>query len=358
VVISSHIQIPDLASPRFKANPYPFYARLRAEAPVCRTRVAVWLPAWLVTRYDDVLGVLKDPRLGNDYSARRPPLPRFVRPIERTMLNVDPPDHTRLRTLAHKAFTPRFVERLRERVQSLCDDMLSAAVAERRMDLVRDYALPLPFTVITDMLGIPSRDGHRFHTWTKAIAAASSAGIGDVVRALPRTWRFIRYVRRLCAERRESPQDDLVTALVQAEEAGDRLSEDELVGMIMLLLFAGYETTVHLVASGSLTLIQHPEQRRRFQETPALAESAIEELLRYHRERLQAHLREAKRLHERDLAQGAGRAVLPYALDRKYPNASTDWAWQFVFPASRICRNPRWGPRRDITSTRPSSRKR
>lgn len=277
----AQIKAPDFSSPRFKANPYPFYAHLRAQAPVYRTRLAFWLPAWLVTRYGDVLTVLKDERFSNDFSSRIPWLPRSTRPLYRILLNLDPPDHTRLRALVSKAFTPRMVERLRERIQNVCDDLLDSAPASGRMDLVRGFALPLPLTIIADLLGIPRQDRRGFNAWSKRVAAMSSGAVLDMLRAQPYLWLFFRYFRKLVALRRAEPQDDLVTALVQAEEAGDKLSEDELIAMIGLLLLAGYETTVNLVASGALALIQHPEQRDRLQRNPELGPAAIEELVRY-----------------------------------------------------------------------------
>jgi cytochrome P450 PksS len=273
------IRPPDLGSPRFKANPYPFYARLRAEAPAYPITLAT-LQTWLVTRYDDVLTVLKDERFSNDWSPRMPwLLLRVAGPLTRHMLNQDPPGHTRLRTLVHKVFTPRLVEHLRERIQSVCDDLLNAIAPSGRMELVRGFALPLPLTIIGELLGIPAQDRLRFHSLSRPSVAASS-GI-SFLRALPNIWLSIRYLRKLFAQCRAHPEDDLVTALVQAEEAGDKLSEEELVSMVTLLLLAGYETTVNLIASGTLALIQHPEQRDRLQQNPALAESAIEELLRY-----------------------------------------------------------------------------
>jgi len=273
------IKAPDLGSPQFKANPYPFYARLRAEAPVYRTRVGFGLTGWLVSRYDDVLALLKDERFANDWSPRMPFFIRRARPLTRHLLHSDAPHHLRLRTLVHKAFTPRLVERLRERIQSVCDDLLDAAAPNGRMELVRGYALPLPLTIIGELLGISPQDRLRFHSWSRSSLAASSR-VG-VLRALPDLWLFFRHLRKLIAQRRADPRDDLVTALIQAEEAGDKLSGDELLAMVTLLLIAGYETTVSLIASGALALIQHPQQRDRLQQNPALAESAIEELLRY-----------------------------------------------------------------------------
>jgi len=274
------IKTPDLASPRFKANPYPFYARLRAEAPVFRTRVPIGGAAWLVTRYDDVLTVLKDERFANDWSPRMPwVLRRFARPITQGMLNKDAPDHTRLRTLVNKVFTPRRVEGLRERIQNVCDDLLDNAAPSGRIELVHAYALPLPVTIIAEMLGIPARDRLHFYAWSKSMLEASSQT--RLLRAVPNVWSLFRYLRQVFAERRAHPQEDLATALVQAEEAGDKLNEDELLAMMILLLVAGFETTTNLIASGTLALLQHPEQCDRFRQDPALADSAIEELLRY-----------------------------------------------------------------------------
>lgn len=283
------IAAPDLASRQFKANPYPFYARLRAEAPVSRARLMLWAGAWLVTRYEDVLAVLKDEQFAkNRFStltvAERakvwpPSIPRAIRPMARNMLFLDPPDHARLRALVLKAFTPQLIEQLRPRIQTLCDELLTAAQPSRCIELVREYALPLPLTIIAELLGIPREDRPKFQGWSRALASASSPW--DFMRGVAYGLLFMRYLRKLFRRRRADPQDDLVTALVQAEEAGDRLNEDELVGMVFLLLVAGHETTVQLIASGTLALLQHPDQMEWLHGNPSLIEPAIEELLRY-----------------------------------------------------------------------------
>lgn len=274
---------PDLTSPRFWANPLPALARLRAEAPVYRIRVGGWLPMWLVTRYDDVLTVLKDDRFARDYSRIIPWVLRGLtpRPLYRMLFTVDPPDHTRLRTLVNKAFTPRVVEQLRERIQRVCDDLLDAAAAHGRMELVRQFAVPVPVTIIAELLGIPQEDRRRFDSWSQHAIAGTSGVVRDILRGYPYMWLFVRYCRKFIARRRAEPRDDLVTALIQAEEAGDKLNEDELIAMIFALLVGGYETTVNLIASGTLALLQHPHERDRLQRNPALADSAVEELLRY-----------------------------------------------------------------------------
>ncbi|HEX8209237.1 MAG TPA: cytochrome P450 [Longimicrobium sp.] len=273
----------ELADPRFKADPHPTYARLRAEAPVFRSRLGRGRPVWLVTRYDDVAALLRDARFAKDPAHARsgaaPWMPGFLRPLTRNMLDLDAPDHTRLRSLVQKAFTPRLVERLRPRIEGLADELITRATRGGRMELVRDYALPIPLTIIGELLGIPAADRDRFHRWSTTIVSASP-GIG-AVRLLPTVWSMFRYLRRQFAARRADPRDDLITALVQAEEAGDRLSDDELLAMVFILLVAGHETTVNLIAGGVLALLQHPEQRDRLRADPALLRPAVEELARF-----------------------------------------------------------------------------
>ncbi len=272
---SVYLKITYLARPQFKANPYPFYARLRKETPVCRT-ILLRQPTWLITRYDDVVRVLKDERLLKDWLPRTKWIHRLSGPITRHMLNQDGPDHTRLRTLVHKAFTPSLVDRLRERIQNVCDELLNELMRHGQMDLMSGYALPLPLTIIAELLGIPAQDRTRFYTLARSSLSASN--IVGVLRSLPDQRFIIRRLRKLVAERRREPRDDLITALVQVKEAGDKLSEEELIGMINLLLIAGYETTVNLIGNGALALIQHPAQRELLKQNPG---SAIEELLRY-----------------------------------------------------------------------------
>jgi cytochrome P450 len=278
----------DIASPEFKANPYPFYARLRDESPVYRVTLPGKQAAWLITRYDDVLAALKDPRFAKDklnaltseQARKQPWMPALFKPLTRNMLDLDPPDHTRLRALVHKAFTPRLIDRIRERIQTLTDDLLDAVQDRGRMDLIRDYALPLPTTIIAEMLGVPVEDRHKFHRWSSAIVSSNPSG-WQMLKAIPNVMAFLRYIRKLVQARRARPQDDLVSALVQVEEAGDQLSEDELVAMIFLLLVAGHETTVNLIGNGSLALLRNPDQMEKLRNDPSLIKTAVEELLRY-----------------------------------------------------------------------------
>jgi cytochrome P450 PksS len=245
--------------------------------------------AWLVTRYDDVAAMLTDPRFVKDplharpasSGVRREPwVPRVFRPLTRNMLDLDPPDHGRLRALVHKAFTPKLVEALASKIESLAESLLDAKRSRRRMDMIHDYALPIPTSVIAQMLGVPERDRWRFHRWSETVVAASPSGPG-MFRAMPAVLAFLRYIRRLIRLRRADPREDLVSALVAAEEAGERLSEDELVAMIFLLLVAGHETTVNLIGNGTLALLTHPSELARLRGDPSLARSAVEELLRF-----------------------------------------------------------------------------
>jgi cytochrome P450 PksS len=287
------IVAPDLASPSFKANPYPFYARLRAEAPLWRTTLPGKRAAWLVTRYEDVAAVLKDKegRFAKDklnamepgQRKRAPWVPGFLKPLERNMLDLDDPDHARLRSLVGKAFTPRLVERLRGRVESLSERLLDAMERKGarggRAELVGDFALPLPATVIAELLGVPAKDQGKFHRWSSRLVSVSSNR--DMARALPAALSFVRYLRRLVERRRVDPGEDLITALIRAEEEGDNLSKDEILAMAFLLLVAGHETTVNLISGGTLALLRHPEQAEVLRCNPSLAKPAIEELLRY-----------------------------------------------------------------------------
>jgi len=272
------LRIDDLASPQFKANPYPFYSRLRAESPISCTKL-LRQPTWFVTRYRDVFPLLKDERLLKDWWPRTRWVHRLAGPITRNMLNQDGPDHIRLRTLVHKAFTPQLVERLRQRVQTVCDELLNKLEESGELDLIAGYALPLPLTVISELLGIPPEIRGRLHVLSRSTFSATT--IPGVLLSIPDQKRMIRNIRKLVAERRREPRDDLITALAQAEEAGDKLSEPELVATIALLLVAGYETTVNLIGNGALALLQHPDQLDRLRTEPGLAPSAVEEVLRY-----------------------------------------------------------------------------
>ena len=278
----------DITDAKFKANPFPFYAQLRAEAPI----FSVTLPttkqrAWLVTCYDDVLSVLKDERLAKDrHNAmsreqlkKAPRLPPMFKPLERNLLGLDNPDHTRLRALVHKAFTPRLIEQMRDQIQVLTNELLNTAESKGGMDLIADFALPLPLTIIGRILGIPVEDNAKFHRWTKIFLSAGTNRNPLVL--IPGIMGLMRYLKKLVKERGVHPKDDLITALVQAKEGSDQLSEDEILAMIFILLSAGHETTVNLIGSGTLALLEQPDQLAKLRSQPALIKPAIEELLRF-----------------------------------------------------------------------------
>ena len=272
----------DLTSAQFRTDPYPLYARLRTEAPVCRVRAGLFGRAWLITRYQDVAAALKDERFTKDFRKIRRPesyVLRLMGTLNRHMLSMDQPDHTRLRGLVQKAFTPRLVENLRPRIESLAQELLDRVAGQNQMDLIRDYALPLPVIIIAEMLGIPVTDRERFQRWSASVV--DFGGLLRVLAAARSGWALVRYIRRLVRQRRKRPAGDLISGLVAAEEAGDRLSEDELLAMVCLLLVAGYETTVNLIGNGALALLENPEELAKLRAEPALMPAAVEEILRY-----------------------------------------------------------------------------
>ncbi len=275
-------------NPAFKANPFPYYARLRADEPISRHVQSDGRGYWLVTRYDDVLAVLRDPRfiknwraqLTPDERAELPPLPPAFAIFIANMLDQDPPNHTRLRALVSKAFTPRLIENLRPRIQQLADGLLDTASARGEMDLIDDYAFPIPITVIAELLGVPAEDREKFRTWSNA-AVSGDFSFEAAEQIAPHMEAFADYLRALFEERRRNPRADLISGLLRAEEAGDRLSEEEMFAMIFLLLIAGHETTVNLIGNGLLALLEHPDELQRVQQDPELIKPAVEELLRY-----------------------------------------------------------------------------
>jgi len=278
----------NLASPAFKANPFAFYARLRAEAPIQRLLLPTREPGWFITRYDDVVAVLKDERFVKDtanaltpaQAAKLPWFRKMFKSLKRNLLEVDPPDHTRLRALVQKAFTPRLIEQMRQRVGRLTNELLDAVQDRGHMELIRDYALPLPTTIIAEMLGVPVADRHKFHRWSNALIV-DAFSTWRLLKAAAGAWALRRYLGKIIKMRRANPQDDLVSALTKTDEAGDTLSEHELLGMVFLLLVAGHETTVNLIGNGTLALLEHPAQMDKLRCDPALIKSALEELLRY-----------------------------------------------------------------------------
>jgi len=269
----------------FLADPYPTYHRLRAEDPVHHSPLGFWV----LTRYEDVAAVLRDPRFIKEPLAALVAA-RFGAEVPRgvglSMLDRDPPDHTRLRSLVSKAFTPRVVEGLRPRIQKIVDGLIAGAEAAGSMDLIEEFAYPIPVNVICEMLGVPVDDHERFKGWSLDIARGLDSIWLPPDSEIPRRSAAARhaisdYFRELIGQRRTTPRGDLLSALIAAEEAGDKLNEEELLATCILILIAGHETTVNLIGNGVLALLRHPAELHRLRATPRLITTAVEELLRY-----------------------------------------------------------------------------
>jgi cytochrome P450 len=277
----------DLFASEVLGNPYPVYARMRAETPVYKNEDASGNRWWLLTRYEDSVNFLKDDRYtkeemrvpGRD-PRQRNQMQEAAAAINHHMLMADPPDHTRLRGLVHKAFTPRIISELTPRIQSIADGLLDKVEGQSGMELIRDYAVPLPVTVIAELLGVPAEDQATFRRWSQTIIVGSVTG-RDMENVGIASLEFIMYFHDMFDKRRADPKDDLISALVQVEEAGDKLDTQELISMVFLLLVAGHETTVNLIGNGSLALLRHPDQMEKLRANPDLIKTAVEEMLRY-----------------------------------------------------------------------------
>jgi cytochrome P450 len=274
--------------PSFKANPYLHYERLRSQDPVHRS---IAMQAWILTRYEDCIAVLRDAstfssdarhaggQLGDLVREQRAESPLGE---AQTLLTVDPPAHTRMRGIVNRVFTPRRVEALRPRIEEIARELLDAAPRSGGFELMSGLAQPLPVIVIAELLGVPPEDRARFKQWSNSIAATtgvlnSEAIIND---ARETTLELIEYFGRFITERRAAPRDDLISALVAAEEA-EQLSTDEILAFSILLLVAGNETTTNLIGNGALALLDHPEISARLREHPEQLPATIEEMLRF-----------------------------------------------------------------------------
>jgi cytochrome P450 len=272
------------------ANPYATYQRYRSSDPV------FWDEAderWVLTRYDDIVSVLRSPAASSE---RAQVLQRFVPPAFRqllafrnnSMLSTDAPQHNRLRLLVNKAFTTRAVEAMTDKIQKLVDSLLDPVQPRGRMDIIADLAAPLPVRVIAEMLGVPPEDHAQFKHWSDGLAVVAGGGgspgalgYGDY-RLVARSYEeLVGYFKKVAEKRRTDPRNDLLTALVQAEEAGDRLNEDELYANATLILVAGHETTTNLIGNGMFALLRNVEQMQRLKANPSTIDTAVEELLRY-----------------------------------------------------------------------------
>ncbi len=271
----------DLFSPAFKANPFPTFARLRQSCPFYPHAAPDGSTIWYITRYEDVGAVLKDhTRFVKDIRHAQNTPRTATAAINHNMLFSDPPLHTRLRALVNQAFTPRRVRGMEFTIRAAAEQLLDRTAHQGGMDVIADYALPLPVWVICDLLGIPPADRAQVQDWSQAIIAPGRRGLNFSQRKR-KVRDLLLYFRALFADRRRAPQDDLISDLLQAEEAGDRLTDEELTSMVALLVVTGHETTVNLIGNGVLALLQHPAQWAQLQVQPDLLASAVEEMLRY-----------------------------------------------------------------------------
>lgn len=283
----------DLSSLEMKEQPFPMLARMREAGPLIRARLSFFGEVWLATTFESVNELLRD----HDRFVQNPVLagnrlmagiiywlPRSLRPIATNMLLRDPPDHRRLRALVDQAFHRHSVEALQPRIEKLADDALDvlAEQASRSpggVDLIAHFARPFPLAVICEILGLPPEDRPQFTRWAAGFSTASS--LLSIVWGLRGISKLMRYVSEEVQRQAKCPRDGLLAALIQAEAEGDKLSEDELVAMVFLILAAGHETTLHQIAGSVLTLLDHPDQLRALKADWGLAESATQELLRY-----------------------------------------------------------------------------
>ncbi|MFD9046619.1 cytochrome P450 family protein [Streptomyces zaomyceticus] len=283
---------PELFTWEFASDPYPAYAWLREHAPVHRTRLPSGVEAWLVTRYADARQALADQRLSKNpahhdespHAKGKTGIPGERKAELMThLLNIDPPDHTRLRRLVSKAFTPRRVAEFAPRVQELTDRLIDSFVEKGSADLIHEFAFPLPIYAICDLLGVPEEDQDDFRDWAGMMIRHGGGPRGGVARSVK---KMRGYLAELIHRKREEPGDDLISGLIKASDHGEHLTENEAAAMAFILLFAGFETTVNLIGNGMYQLLRHPGQRERLQDSIAagetgLLETGIEELLRY-----------------------------------------------------------------------------
>lgn len=305
-----------LNAPRVRRDPYPTFAHLREHDPVHRVhRPMIGVVSYL-SRYDDVSNAFRDPRLANgrasvgDGEGTPKWLPSSLRPFIDSMITADGAAHRRLRALVQVAFTPRRIEALRSSVEAVIEerlDVLATNASRGRAELIEDFALPVPLRIISEMMGVREEDQRGFHTLTNRFMELADKGIPGLVIGARNTIKLISFLRRQVAEKRSRPGSDLVSALLQAEADGERLTDDEVAAMIFLLLLAGHETTVNLLGNGVLALLDHPGELAKLREDPTLIDGAVEELLRYANPVSQVsprHARETFELHGRTIRRG------------------------------------------------------
>ncbi|ETT47824.1 cytochrome P450 family protein [Paenibacillus sp. FSL H7-689] len=268
---------PAFFTKEFTHNPYSVYEMLRKEEPVFRVMFPHGEFGWIITRYEDAVQILKDPRFSKDMVRRYGADNQSI--FSNNMLFSDPPDHKRLRGLVQKAFTPKLVADMRSHIQDIADELLDNLPSQEKMNLIDDFAFPLPIIVISEILGVPLEDRDKFRIWSNTIIDASIAKSAELFEQHAR--ELTDYLTAWFAKVRQDPGTDLISQLVIAEESGQQLTEQELLGVVSLLIIAGHETTVNLIGNGILALLEHPEQRELLINQPELIHNAIEEMLRY-----------------------------------------------------------------------------
>jgi cytochrome P450 len=281
--------VTDLSEEVMFSDPFPRYAELRRTAPVSqvRSKQLVRSGGYMLTRYDDVMLLHGDPRFSSDTMSQNDSwlmrhLPRTFRLLADSMVYKDDPDHARLRRLVNKAFTPRMVQQMADGIEHIVDELLAGLDHGGVVDLVADFAVPLPLAVISNMLGVTEADREEFHElMSRFVAGVGGGNAAAFVRTVPTARKLLRMIERMAEERRATPDDGMITALITASEDDDKLSKDEIDAMIFLLMLAGHDTTANLIGSAALALMEHPDQADRLRQDPDLTPSAVEELLRF-----------------------------------------------------------------------------
>ncbi|MEC3439805.1 cytochrome P450 [Bacillus cereus] len=278
----------NLASAQFKEDAYEIYKESRKKQPILFVNQVEIGKEWLITRYEDALPLLKDNRLKKDWTnVFSQDIKNMYLSVDNSdhltthMLNSDPPNHSRLRYLVQKAFTPKMIAQLDKRIEKIADDLISDIERKGTLNLVDDYSFPLPIIVISEMLGIPKEDQAKFRIWSHAVIASPETP-EEIKETEKQLSEFITYLQYLVDIKRKEPKEDLVSALILAESEGHKLSARELYSMIMLLIVAGHETTVNLITNTVLALLENPNQLQLLKDNPKLIDSAIEEGLRYY----------------------------------------------------------------------------
>jgi cytochrome P450 len=286
---AAQLEVTRLATPAMLADPHPRYAQLRRSAAVSWAKAPLILRGsggYLLTRYDDVMTVHSDPRFSTDAVKNTAAgkftwlLPSTVRLLTETMVFKDDPDHKRLRTLVHKAFTPKLVSTMASDITKIAEQLADQIAARPEVDLVHDFAVRLPLAVIATMLGVADDDRDRFHRLVEQLGAGAGQRTA-ILRNAAAARELLRLFEKLIDDRRLRPDDGLISELVRANEAGDRLTHRETVAMVFLLLLAGHDTTANFIGSSVLALTEHPDQLAALRAHPELWDTAIEELLRY-----------------------------------------------------------------------------